>query len=112
MHSALTLGETDFWVPVTAILVLPVVGLLILTLVGFMVAMRLRDRAKAEPMADDFTLEDLRQLHREGKLSAEEFAAASARFKLKLRQDAAPKNESTGATTSARQSPRAPREKR
>jgi uncharacterized membrane protein len=53
-------------------------GLAVLAFVGFLVAMRLRRWAR-DPHADaeiPFTLEDLRRLHREGRLTDEEFRRA------------------------------------
>jgi hypothetical protein len=53
-------------------------GFAVLAFVGFLVAMRLRRWAK-DPHVDPevpFTLEDLRRLHREGRLTDEEFRRA------------------------------------
>ena len=53
-------------------------GFAVLAFVGFLVAMRLRRWAR-DPHSDPgipFTLEDLRRLHREGRLTDEEFRRA------------------------------------
>lgn len=53
-------------------------GFAVLAFVGFLVAMRLRRWAK-DPHADaevPFTLEDLRRLHRSGRITDEEFRRA------------------------------------
>ncbi len=100
MDGTLILAETDFWIPVA--------GLLIVTVVGFLIAMRLRDAAKAEPKADGFTLEELRQLRRDGKLTDEEFESASTQLKALLRRDATP--PASGSTPE--RNPRSPRQGR
>lgn len=55
----------------------PLLGLIVLVVVGWIAVVRIRRwmRESAEQAAP-FTLEDLRRLHREGKLTDEEFARA------------------------------------
>ena len=62
-------------------LALPLAGLLVLTgiLLGALSYYR-RKMHTPEPLIRDFTLSDLRQLHREGKLTDEEFDRAKSRL--------------------------------
>ncbi|MSR40629.1 MAG: hypothetical protein EXS10_01825 [Phycisphaerales bacterium] len=92
------LASTEIWIPLA--------GLLVATVIGFLIAMRLRANSKTVDAADGFTLHDLRQLHKEGKLSAEELASATALLKERVRREAQPVEPDAGTPASGKKSPR------
>jgi hypothetical protein len=57
----------------------PLVGLLVVAVVGYFVVMRLRRASRSDDSGGTpFSLEDLRRLRREGKLTDEEYSRAHA----------------------------------
>jgi hypothetical protein len=65
-------------------------------LIGFWLVMWLRKRLYQpdEPTPAGFSLADLRQLHREGKLTAEEYERAKAKMTASLMRQHEPKKPS------------------
>jgi hypothetical protein len=65
-------------------------------LIGFTLVVWVRKRLHEpdEPASAGFSLSDLRQLHREGKISTEEYERAKARMTASLMREQKPKKPS------------------
>ncbi|RLS62306.1 MAG: hypothetical protein DWH96_09215 [Planctomycetota bacterium] len=62
-------------------------GLLVAGIIGYVIVMRVRKDAQSESTPEGFTLENLRELQRAGKLSLGEFNAASAMLKGRIQHE-------------------------